>query len=259
MARARMLKPEFFSDKKVTRLNPWARLLFAGLWTIGDRDGRLKDNAKTIEGEIFPDERVNVERFLKDLALALLIIRYEIEGEHFIQITNFERHQHPHVNEAVSRIPPVPSTVQCTSQSTVLTRADNGLRITDSELRITGGAAEAAEPPEALPFEPVEKGRKRPLSQVEAEIPTLIDEFPGVNVPDQFIRFKDYNTSKNRTYTDYVAAFRNWLRKEQDYERERKQRPASNVRHPANRSLAGAGTAASSEAGWDAYKAGQGA
>ena len=41
MARARILKPGFFANELLADINPYGRLLFAGLWTLADREGTL--------------------------------------------------------------------------------------------------------------------------------------------------------------------------------------------------------------------------
>lgn len=105
MARARLLKPGFFSNEKLTEIPPYGRLLFAGLWTIADRKGRLPDRAKWIKGALFPYENVAVDRLLSDLEAHGFIQRYEAQSERYIQVINFEKHQSPHKNEAASTIP----------------------------------------------------------------------------------------------------------------------------------------------------------
>lgn len=43
MARARNIKPAFFMNDELAEIDPLGRLLFIGLWTIADREGRLED------------------------------------------------------------------------------------------------------------------------------------------------------------------------------------------------------------------------
>ena len=45
----------------------------------------------------------------------------------------------------------------------------------------------------------------------EIDIPSLIDEFPNVEVEHEFKKFKYYLGSNERTYKNYVMAFKNWL------------------------------------------------
>src|SRR3990167_7203389 len=104
MARARLLKPGFFTNAKLAELPPHARLLFAGLWTLADKAGRLKDEPLAIKGAVFPFEDVPVDALLRELHKRSFIIRYRA-GSRWIQITNFSKHQTPHIREVESTIP----------------------------------------------------------------------------------------------------------------------------------------------------------
>lgn len=105
MARARNLKPQFFTDDKLAELPPLARILFAGLWCIADRAGRLEDRPKRIKAEVLPYDNVNVDRFLTALADAGFIVRYAVGEARYIEVRRFSRHQNPHVKEPPSTIP----------------------------------------------------------------------------------------------------------------------------------------------------------
>jgi hypothetical protein len=105
MARSRNIKPGFFLNDQLAECEPLARLLFAGLWCIADREGRLEDRPKRIKAEILPYDDCDVDKFLDDLQKHGFITRYEVEGESYIQIINFKKHQNPHVKEAASIIP----------------------------------------------------------------------------------------------------------------------------------------------------------
>lgn len=106
MARQRMLKPEFFTDEDLSAQSLAARLLFAGLWTMADRRGRLKDQPPVIHGALFPfDPALDVDQILDDLERGGFVVRYAVEGRKYLQIVNFERHQHPHPKEPESAIP----------------------------------------------------------------------------------------------------------------------------------------------------------
>lgn len=110
MPRARLLKPSFFLNESLADLPPLVRLLFAGLWTIADRAGRLEDRPKRIKAALFPWDDVDVEKALDELANSQerFVFRYEVNGAKYIQISKFEDHQSPHMNEAASRLPPPP-------------------------------------------------------------------------------------------------------------------------------------------------------
>ncbi len=113
MARARMLKPSFFRNEELCELPMEGRLLFAGLWTIADREGRLEYRVKRIKADIFPYDDVNVAEHLTKLETNEFVTVYEVDGIKYIQINNFKKHQHPHPNEPKSLIPTPPVAKQC--------------------------------------------------------------------------------------------------------------------------------------------------
>ena len=65
--RARNIKPGFFKNEDLAECSPWARLCFAGLWTLADRDGRLEDRPKRIKAELFAFDAVDVDPLLGEL------------------------------------------------------------------------------------------------------------------------------------------------------------------------------------------------
>ena len=81
MARARNLKPGFFTNEQLVELPFSTRILFAGLWTIADREGRLEDRPKKIKIAVFPADDIDVNVGLEDLQNAGLIVRYVIDNE----------------------------------------------------------------------------------------------------------------------------------------------------------------------------------
>lgn len=105
MARSRNLKPSFFTNEELGKLDDAACLLFAGLWTIADREGRLKDSPDWIKALIFPYKRRPVDALLGKLAAAGFIHRYEVGGVRYIQVARFLKHQTPHAKEPASTIP----------------------------------------------------------------------------------------------------------------------------------------------------------
>jgi hypothetical protein len=108
MARARNIKPGFFKNEDLAECSPWARLCFIGLWMLADRAGRLEDRAKRFKAELFAYDSVDVEPLLKELARYGFIVRYEVDGRRFIQVSKFHEHQSPHYTEKESVIPPPP-------------------------------------------------------------------------------------------------------------------------------------------------------
>ena len=67
MARARNIKPGFFANDTLAECSPLARLLFAGLWTIADRAGRLEDRPKRIKAALLPYDECDINDLLDQL------------------------------------------------------------------------------------------------------------------------------------------------------------------------------------------------
>lgn len=165
MARARSIKPGFFRNEDLCGLQPWVRLLFAGLWTIADREGRLEDRPKRIKADVFPYDNFNVERGLAELAKANFIVRYEASGNKFIAIPTWKKHQNPHVKEVASTIP-APCEHSASTGNSGTSPADCGLPITDSCIPVFPVTAAAAAFPSAA-------------AAIRSRFPTVDDEMIG--------------------------------------------------------------------------------
>lgn len=99
MARARNIKPSFFTNEQLADNSPLGRLLFIGLWTLADYKGDLEWKERTIKIQILPWDNCD----LKEIAISLDksgLIRFYSDGQKvYINIPGFERHQNPHPNE----------------------------------------------------------------------------------------------------------------------------------------------------------------
>ena len=100
MARARNIKPAFFTNELLGTEDPMVSLTFVGLWCLADKVGILEDRPLRIKAELFPyRESLDVNGYLTVLARLGFIVRYENEGRRFIQVCNFRKHQSPHNTE----------------------------------------------------------------------------------------------------------------------------------------------------------------
>lgn len=123
MARIRTIKPDFFKNEALADLPAMTRLLFIGLWTQADREGRMEDRPKRLKAEIFPYDSYDMDKGLNELQKAGFIIRYKVNANGsarilapeqpdselaLIQIATFSKHQKiDKINEKPSEFPPV--------------------------------------------------------------------------------------------------------------------------------------------------------
>lgn len=120
MARSRLLKHGFFLDDHLCELPALTRLLFAGLWTLADREGRLADRPKRIKAEVLPHDKANIGQMLDMLHEAGFICRYEVNEKALIHVTTFLQHQKPHHKEPPSMLQPCPVHELSTGQAPVM-------------------------------------------------------------------------------------------------------------------------------------------
>jgi hypothetical protein len=127
MARKRMIDPSFWIDEKVGTLDPLARLLFMGLISQADDEGRLNGHPALIKSLIFPyDYSINlveVEKWLEELYDRKMIHRYTIDHQSYIAVNNFKKHQT--INKPVpSKLPP--SSTEDYGSPTVVIQDEDG-------------------------------------------------------------------------------------------------------------------------------------
>jgi hypothetical protein len=176
-----MVKPGLFTNEDLADIPPLGRLLFIGLWGIADREGRLEDRPKRIKAELLPYDAANVEALLTELDQRDFIRRYTVAGARYIQVTNFKRHQTPHIKEPASHLPAPTdvsvhtdeltdkhhtSTVQAPDEHHTSTPLTESLTDTDteSETRRRGAdapvaAAAAPQPEPPAPVEAIQQPR----------------------------------------------------------------------------------------------------
>jgi hypothetical protein len=109
--RIRTIKPELWRDQDLQYLPIPARLLFIGLISNADDEGRLEGNPGLIRSIIFPcDVRVtskHVDGWLALLDGAGFICRYNANDRPYIALTSWKTHQK--IDRATSSHLPEPS------------------------------------------------------------------------------------------------------------------------------------------------------
>jgi hypothetical protein len=177
MARSRNIKPAFFMNELLAGLAHWVRLLFAGLWTISDREGRLDDNPRRIGAAVFPYESgLQINDGLNQLDACGFIKRYDVGGKPFIQILAWDKHQNPHPKETASVIPPYLDT-------------ESNEQATDKPRLVTEMPRRTAEPPRnytasdnCTDFSDI--GKATEITRLVTEFPERVGLIPSNLIPD---------------------------------------------------------------------------
>lgn len=112
MAQGRMLNKRISKSKKFAALkNDRQRTLYMMTLPHLDCEGRIEGDPHIIKGQVCPylnsHNLKSIENDLKALHQVGLILRYEIDGEVYIQVTQFDKFQSINKSrEAASHIPP---------------------------------------------------------------------------------------------------------------------------------------------------------
>lgn len=107
MARTRYINPKALHDEDVVCMSLVARYVWAYLPCFADKEGRLVDKPLSLKIDMLPNDTVDMNSILDEIAQQKHIIRYEVAGKKYIQIRTFSTYQKPYANEIPSKIPHV--------------------------------------------------------------------------------------------------------------------------------------------------------
>jgi len=207
--RIRYLKPEFFKDEHIKDLPFEVRLFYQGLWIMADRSGRLEDRPERLKAEIMPYDKIDVNKLLDLLAKPKndtyrpFIIRYKVDGEKYIQIIKWDKHQKPHHTEKPSSIPPAPP---------LNTKENGNGKCSSPELEERNSIATVRErlkngiTPKTLFLEFV--------YLTDQEYKKLIELYGIERIKDLIDRLNNYVGSTGKKYNSHYHTILNWIRRD---------------------------------------------
>jgi hypothetical protein len=121
MARIRTIKPEFWSDEKMSALPPIDRLVFLGIISLADDYGRVHDVEKVIDAFIFPNTDDNVRESLANLSRMGRIRRgRSSSGKPILEIVNWGKHQRVDHPQPKMALPPIDDSTNENVDSTTI-------------------------------------------------------------------------------------------------------------------------------------------
>lgn len=187
-----MIDPNFWQSEDISNLSLFARMLFIGMFSNADDEGRGRANAAFLRSTIFPYDDVamqQMEEALLQIQEFTSIHFYEIENSKFYAFSNWKKWQRvdkPQKSNIPS--PPIP-TVDGNSQNDSKNDSENGSK-NDSGLKERKGK-EKKEKEEESKSSTTFPSSKTPFS--------LYGKFNNVELTDeQFKTIKD-------TYQDHIG------------------------------------------------------
>lgn len=154
--RIRTLKPEMWDDEKIVALSRDARLLFLGLVTMADDEGRFRARRTTIVGHVFPDDTDAgglIDGWIAEVKEQGTVLFYLSEGTPYGAFRHWAKHQK--INRPTpSDLPPPPSPRVVKENG--LAHTEKGwkqtARLSESSLNAHGDLSESSIPPRGGAF-----------------------------------------------------------------------------------------------------------
>lgn len=96
MPNRRMIHASIWQDEDIAGLTDRQQLLFIGLFSNADDQGRLQGHPMLIRSLVFPYRDISSEDMLADLdaiGMAAAVLHYEIDGKAYVQLTEWWEYQ----------------------------------------------------------------------------------------------------------------------------------------------------------------------
>jgi hypothetical protein len=219
MARIRSLHPGQWTDEDFVQMSLAARLLTLAIRNEADDRGVFEWKPVTIKMRLMPVDNVDVGELLAEMVAHNQVRRFEIGGRQYGAIRNFAKFQKP--KSPSYTFPEPPDWGSDAASSSAISEIDG---VDDDAFPQSGEIAPQMEgrEEEEVGEEEREGGRagarpapKRVSSLADLAVDDDLREFGsehGKSADAEIGRFADYCRAKGKTYRDYRAAFKNWLR-----------------------------------------------
>ena len=209
MARKRMIDPSFWTDEKLGEYcNMVERLLFMGLISNADDEGRGRANPKLLMSSIFPYDDMRISDFKNSLAklAGLGLIRlYQVEGQQYFEVVNFAKHQT--INKPTPSAFP-PSTVGLPEDYGSTTVGLPPKRKEEKRKEVKG-----KEEKETRAREKHKYGQYGNVLLSDDDMQALQTEFPA-DYQSRIEQLSAYVASTGKSYKNHLATLRNWARRD---------------------------------------------
>lgn len=98
MARKRMIDPSIWQDEEFGSLTALAKVLFIGLFSNADDEGRIRANPAFLKSTVFMYDNLDIIKIKETRDEVIQKIKsvkfYEVDGKEYIQLANWSEYQH---------------------------------------------------------------------------------------------------------------------------------------------------------------------
>jgi hypothetical protein len=226
MGRIRTIKPEFPQSESMGRVSRDARLLFLQLFTLADDSGRLRGNSRMLASLLYPyddDAGSIIDGWMSELERESCIRRYKYEGDTYLEIANFLKHQKID-KPSPSKLPAFDDSSRIVanpredSPQYQVSGSRKGSGIKDQEgIEFAERSDEHTAESPPLGNLPCLSNKQWPFTK--DDIKSWTESYPAVDVMQELREMRQWlisNPKRGKTYKGMRNFITNWLAKEQD-------------------------------------------
>ena len=225
MARKRMIDPGIWSSEDFSKLSSFSKLIFIGLFSLADDEGRGKANPSYLKSMLFPYEEgirsADIKKTLQEIASTMSVIFYTHDEKEYYALKSWGKFQ------TINKPTPssVPAPVSDYSAATVVLPEDYGS--TTVALPPKRKEEEKEKKEEEKGKKEEEKGKKSSAGKPPARfIPPTVEEVAayckkrgsGID-PEAFVDYYQANgwiQGKGKPIKDWQACVRTWEKREKE-------------------------------------------
>ena len=215
----RILRDGILTSKRVNALSWAAEVFYRRVHSVVDDFGRHSADAALLRAACYP-RRLNdvsdqdVDKWLAECADRGLVRVYEVDGERYLEVTKFDQR----LRSAISKCPPPPSAdgghppqsaAECSTLPPSAARDGDGDGCRDGD----GGGRKRRKPATPCPDS---------FDVTEAMSVWAVEQgLPAARVMPETAQFLDRHRAKGDTFSDWVSAWRTWIRNAVKFAQER--------------------------------------
>ena len=221
MARIRTIKPEFWTSEQIIECSVSARLLFIGMWNFADDAGNLSASSSRIKMQVFPADNIDIKPLINELIKRGLLIQYTVNNRNYWHITGWK---HQRINRPSIGIHPkfcedsVSSDGMLSEHSLLEKEKEKEKEKEEREETFPSARKRASRLPNDWVLPP------------EYRDFALGENFSADHINREAEKFADYWRGNGVVKADWLATWRNWIRRSSEFKNSNNQKPPSQQR-----------------------------